>query len=145
MKRRNFERKKNGKTGIGGEEVSNGVDGDSVHGVVEVAFGVPAGNNHRLRVSPVVGGAGPNFVIALAGKWKADCPTLPRVTVGREGEVRGMPTGAEVKTDVHLLDAASSTPGFAADFERSANGRAGAGFGMSDHRLDGHDRDDLHI
>ena len=131
--------------GHGWEDLSNGVDGDSMHGVVEVAFGVPAGEDHGLRVSLVVGSAGPDFVIAFAGELESGCPTLPCVTVGREGEGCGMPTGAEVEANVHLLDAAGSTPGFAADFERDANGRAGASFGMGDYRLDGHERDDLHI
>lgn len=121
------------------------MDGDSVHGVVEVAFGVPSRGDHRLRVSLVVGSAGPYFVIAFDGELKSSFPTLPSVTVGREGEVCGMPTGAEVKADVHLLDAAGSAPGFAADFERGANGRVCAGFRISNHRLDGHDCDDFHI
>ena len=113
---------KEGREGHGWEESSNGVDGDSVHGVVEVAFGVPAGEDHRLRVSLVVGSAGPYFIIALAGELESGCPTLPCVMVGRGGEVCGMPTGAEIEADVHLLDAAGSTPGFAADFKRGANG-----------------------
>ena len=33
-----------------------------------------------------------------------------------------MPTGAEVEADFHLLDAAGSAPGFAADFDWSVNG-----------------------
>lgn len=118
-----FGAKEGEKGGHGWEDLSNDVDGDSVHGVVEVAFGVPAGKDHRLRVSLVVGSTGPYFVIALAGELEAGCPTLPSVTVGRGGEVCGMPTGAEVETNVHLLDAASSAPSFAADFERGANGR----------------------
>lgn len=128
-----------------GRGLLNGVDGDSVHGVVEVAFGVPAGNDHWLRVSSVVGGAGPDFVIAFAGELKADRPTLPCVTVGCGRQGCRMPTSAEVEADVHLLDAAGSAPGFAADFKRGASGRVCAGFGMGDHRFDGHERDDFHV
>lgn len=117
-----FWAKEGGEGGHGWEEASNGVDGDSVHGVVEVAFGVPAGEDHGLRVSLVVSSAGPYFIIALAGELESGCPTLPCVTVGRGGKICGMPTGAEVEADVHLSDAAGSAPGFAADFKRGANG-----------------------
>lgn len=79
-----FQAKEGGEGGHGWEML-NGVDGDSVHGVVEVAFGIPAGEYHGLRVSLVVGGAGPDFVIAFAGQLKAGCPTLPSVTVGCGG------------------------------------------------------------
>ena len=116
-----------------------------MHGVVEVAFWIPAGEDHGLRISLVVGSAGPDFVIAFAGELESGCPVLPCVTVGRGGECCGMPTGAEVEADVHLLDAAGSAPSFAADFERGLNGRAGAGFGMGDYRLDGHECDNLHV
>ena len=121
------------------------MDSDSMHGVVEVAFGVPAGNNHWLRVSLVVGSAGPDFVIAFAGELKADCPTLPCVTVGCGRQGCGMPTGAEVEADVHLLYTAGSAPGFASDFKRGANECICAGFGVGDHRFDGHERDDFHV
>ena len=62
-----------------------------MHGVVEVAFGIPARYDHGLGFAFLVGGSSPDFIVALLGELKGRAPALPGISVLRRCEGGGLP------------------------------------------------------
>jgi len=109
-----------------------------MHGVVHVALRVP-GDGEGLHAALVIGGPGPDLVVALLRQFHRLREALPGIGVGRRVQLGLNPGGAEVDLQIKPCDRVVTGPGIAAHLHRAlALGQFHAGLGRGDQRLDHH-------
>src|SRR5438093_10926734 len=87
---------------------------DAVHGVAAIALRIPEAGLMRLHRALGIGGARPDFEIAVGRQFDGGGPALPVILVLWLFKFGGLPSGAEVGRDIHLLDSEVAGPGGAA-------------------------------
>ena len=73
-----------------------------MHGIVKIAFGVPARNDHGLMTPLFIRRPGPDFKITFPGKLKRTMPGLPGIRIDRCLKLSSLPGRSIVDGDIDL-------------------------------------------
>ena len=120
--------------------------GDAVHGVAAIALRIPEAGLMRLHRAFGIGGARPDFEIAVGRQFDGGGPALPVILVLWLFKFGALPGGAEIGRDIHLLDGEVAGPGGAAQFQfLGAGGELRAVGGIGDDGAHRHRFQDAEI